>query len=79
MDENNTLNKKKIAFAQSDHIEAVIAILKEASRQERLVGETEYETVVNAVTMDAQGEMIIKFINQIDFIKKGGLVTTETP
>lgn len=74
---NLSLNQKKIAFAQSDHIEAVLAILKESSRQTKLVGDTEFETLVNAITMDAQGEMIIKFLNTIDFIKKGGLVTTD--
>lgn len=69
--------QKKIAFAQSEHIETVISLLKECSRQTKLVGETEYATIVNAVTMDAQGEMIIKFINSIDFIKKGGLLTEQ--
>ena len=69
--------QKKIAFAQSEHIETAISLLKECSRQTKLVGETEYATVVNAVTMDAQGDMIIKFINSIDFIKKGGLITKQ--
>jgi len=69
--------QKKIAFAQSEHIETVISLLKECSRQQKLVGETEYATVVNAVTMDAQGDMIIKVINSIDFIKKGGLITEQ--
>lgn len=78
MDENVTLNQKKIAFAQSEHIEAVLSILKDACRQAKLVGDNEFETVRNAVTMDAQSDLIIKFINTIDFIKSGGLVTTET-
>lgn len=77
--ETQSSKQKKIAFAQSEHIEAVLTILKEVSRQEKLVGDTEYETIVNAVTMDAQGDMIIRFINTIDFIKKGGLLNTETP
>jgi len=69
--------QKKIEFAQSEHIETVISLLKECSRQPKLVGDTEFSTIVNAVTMDAQGEMIIKFINSIDFIKKGGLITEQ--
>lgn len=73
---NVSLNQKKIAFANSDHIEAVLALLKEACHQSKLVGENEFETLKNAITMDAQGDMIIKFINQLDFIKKGGLVQT---
>lgn len=73
MDPEQSIKQKKIAFAQSDHIEAVIVLLREACRQEKLVGDTEYATVVNAVTLDAQSDLIIKFINQIDFIKQGGL------
>ncbi len=74
---NQSLNQKKIAFATSEHLEAVLAILKECAKHPKLVGDTEFETLVNAITMDAQGEMIIQFINQIDFIKSGGLVTAE--
>ena len=74
LDEQSII-QKKIAFAQSDHVAIVISLLKECSRQQKLVGDTEYATVVNAVTMDAQGDMIIKFINAIDHIKKGGLLT----
>lgn len=75
--ENQTLNQKKIAFTQSGHVEAVIAILRESAMQKKLVGDSEYETVVNAVTLDAQSDLIIKFINTVDFIKSGGLTSTE--
>lgn len=68
-----SLKQKKIAFAQSEHIEAVIAILRGAAKQVKLVGDTEFETLVNAVTLDAQSDLIMEFINQIDFIKSGGL------
>lgn len=70
---NVTLNQKKIAFAQSEHVEVVLALLREATTNQKLVGENEYETVVNAVTLDAQSTLVIKFISQLDFIKKGGL------
>lgn len=76
--EQQTLKQKKIAFAQSEHIEAVIAIMREVASHEKLVGDTEFETVKNAITLDSQSELIMQFINQIDFIKKGGLVSTET-
>jgi len=70
MPEDPNILKQKIEFANSAHVAIVIQILKECSRQEKLVGDTEYATIVNAVTMDAQGEMIIKFINSLDAIKK---------
>ncbi len=74
---NQTMDQKKIAFAQSGHLEAVLAILRDSSRRDKLVGDTEFETLRNAITLDAQSDMIIKFINQIDFIKSGGLTSVE--
>lgn len=75
---NVTKNQKMIAFAQSDHVQIVIQLLQECGGVPKLLGDTDFETIVNAATLDAQQNMINKFINQIDFIKKGGLVTTET-
>jgi hypothetical protein len=74
---NITLNQKKIAFANSEHLEAVLAILKDCGGVPKLVGETEFNTIVNAVTLDAQQNMLTKFINTIDFIKQGGLVQVD--
>ncbi len=68
-----SIKQKKIAFAQSDHIEAVIQILQECGGVSKLIGDNEFLTVVNAATLDSQQNMITKFINTIDFIKQGGL------
>lgn len=75
MDEtlNPTENQRKIAFAQSDHVETALQLLKESTHQGPLLGATEYETVINAARLDAQSDMINKFINTIDSIKRGGL------
>ncbi len=67
------MKQKKIAFAQSEHVDAVVALLREAGGVPKLVGDTEFETVVNAATLDAQANLVTKFLNQIDFIKQGGL------
>ncbi len=71
--ENNTMKQKKIAFAQSPHMEAVLQILRESSSRNPLVADTAHETVVNAVTLDAQSNLVIAFIKQVDEIKQGGL------
>lgn len=76
--ENQSMKQKKIAFAQSPHIEAVIQLLREASTRNPLVADTAHATVVNAVTLDAQSNLIIKFIESIDSIKQGNLHNTET-
>lgn len=70
MPEDQSILQKKIAFAQSDHIEIVIKILQECSGTPALVGETEFATIVNAVTLDAQSDLIKKFINSLDAIKQ---------
>lgn len=76
--ENQTLKQKKIVFAQnSEMVEGALAILKEGMRHEKLVGDTEFATLVNAITMDAQADMMIQFISAIEHIKNGGLVTVE--
>jgi len=73
MDDNQTIKQQKIAFAQSEHTEAAIQLLRETIAPKPLVGDNEYSTIVNAVTLDAQSEMINKFIQAIVAIKNGSL------
>jgi hypothetical protein len=75
---NQSLVQKKIAFANnSESVEAVLAILREVMGTPKLVGDTEFETLRNAITLDAQSELVVQFINKIDHIKSGGLVSTQ--
>jgi hypothetical protein len=76
MDPEQTLKQKKIEFAQSAHLEAVLAILRESAGEQKLVGANEFETIKNAITLEANSTMITNFINLIDHIKKGGLHQT---
>ncbi len=76
--ENQTLRQKKIALAQGVDMSTLLVILRECSKHEKLVGDNEFQTVVNAVTLDAQSTLIIDFINTIDRIKRGELLTTES-
>lgn len=71
--QEQSLKQKKMAFASSEHFEAVLAILKDSAGTQKLVGETEFETIKNAITLDANSTMITNFINLIDHIKSGGL------
>jgi hypothetical protein len=71
--ENQSDKQKMIAFAQSEHVGIVIALLRECLVKGSLVGEDEFKTIVNAVTMDAQSNVILAFIQKIDDIKKGSL------
>lgn len=71
--EEQSILQRKAEFANSSHIAIVIQLLRECSHKGPLVGQSEYETVVNAVRLDAQSDLINEFISQIDSIKKGGL------
>jgi len=76
--EDQTIKQRKILFANSEHVATVIQILKECAYGGPLVGATEFETVRNAVTMDANGQMVLDFINAVANIKAGKLLTTES-
>jgi hypothetical protein len=78
MPEDQSVLQKKIAFAQSEHVAGAVEVLRACVKQRPLVGETEYATVVNAVTLDAQMSLILSFIASIDEIKQGKLLTTES-
>lgn len=70
MPEDQSTLQKKIAFANSEHVATVIQILQECGGVTALVGDTEFATIVNAVTLDAQQDLLKKFINSLDAIKK---------
>lgn len=71
--ENQTINQKKMSFVQSAHLDAVLALLRDSCGEQRLVGETEFETIKNAITLEANANMIKGFIKMVDFVKSGGL------
>lgn len=75
--QNQSTKQKKISFANSEHISTVVLILQECVKREKLIGDTEFSTVVNAVTLDAQSQLIIDFINTLDRIKSGDLHSTQ--
>lgn len=76
--EAQTPRQKKITFANSVDMSTLLVILRECSKHEKLVGDNEFQTIVSAVTLDAQSQLIIDFINTIDRIKRGELLTTES-
>lgn len=74
-----SIKQKKIAFAQNvAMVEGALAVLQSCMRRDKLVGDTEYATLVNAITMDAHAELGIQFMMSIERIKNGDLLTTES-
>jgi len=69
-----TINKqKKIALAQSDHAPVVLEILKDCIKNQPLIAKTEWETIVNAVTLDVQGTLLRKVADYLEEIRQGAL------
>ena len=75
--EEQTMRQRKALFANNVDVGVLVQLLRECSHQGPLVGESEYDTVVNAVRLDAQSDLITELIKQIDLIKKGGLINSE--
>ena len=72
--QNTTLKQKKIALAQSEHAPVIIELMKDClTPVHDLIGKTEWDTVVNAITLDVQGKMITTMVDHLEAIRKGKL------
>jgi hypothetical protein len=71
--DNQTLIQKKIALAQSEHASAIVELMKDCMVKTPLLGETEWQTIVNAITLDTQSNMIRAMVDLIEEIKQGTL------
>lgn len=64
----------QITFAANpDMVRAAIEVIKSTFELGALVGDNEFNTVVNAVKFDTQQNIMLGFLKHIDFIKGGGL------
>lgn len=70
--------QKQILFANNaDMVQAAIQVIKESFEVSPLIGETEYETVVNAVKFDTQQNVMLSFLKRLEFIQQGGLINKQ--
>lgn len=65
------LKAKKIALVQSEHAETVIELMRDCIDRFPLVADTEWGTLVNAVRLDTQSNMLSNMITLINDIKQG--------
>lgn len=73
--EQQSLTQNMISLAQNpEHVQAMAAILKRCMKQTPLIGNNEFETIVNAVIIDTNSTIMQNFSNQIEYIKQGGLI-----
>lgn len=74
MEENEqSLKQRKISLATSEHAPTIIELMKDCMPQVPIVAETEWKTIVNAITLEVQGTMLRRMVDYLEDIRKGSL------
>jgi len=68
-----SLDQKKIKLAQSEHAPVIIELMKDIMAKVPIVADTEWKTIVNAITLEVQGTMLRTMVDHLEMIRKGGL------
>ena len=71
--ENSTAKQRKIALAQSEHAPTIIELMKDCTTQTPIVVDTEWGTIVNAITLEVQGSMLKRMVDYLEEIRQGAL------
>lgn len=75
MDQNEqSLKQRKIALAQSEHAGAIVDLIKDCTTPiVDIIGKNEFETLVNAITLEVEGKMMVRLVDYIKRIREGAL------
>ncbi len=71
--ENENLKQKKMSLASSEHAPIVIELLKDCMSQTPIVGDDQWSTIVNAITLETQGTILRTMVDHLEGIRKGNL------
>jgi len=75
---NLSLKQKKIALAQSEHAPIIIELMKDCIEQVPLVDrKSQWNTLANAVTLEANSDMLRRMVDLLENIRQGGLLNKE--
>lgn len=69
-----SMKQKMIAIAQSENAAVVIELLRICIEQRPLVGDTEWATVVNSVTMDAQANLLQNVVKKLEELRQAAFL-----
>jgi hypothetical protein len=69
--EDQTLKQRIIALCQSEHASSVIELIRLCRPSIPLVAGTEWQTIVNTITIDTHGTVMLGVADLIDRIRKG--------
>ena len=70
---DDNLKQKKIALAASENAPVVIELMKDCMTQQPIIGKTQWETIVNALTLEIQGTMLRSMVDHLESIRRGSL------
>jgi len=73
MEGEQNLKQKKIALATSEHASTIIELMKDCMPQNPIVADTEFKTLVNAITLEVHGTMLRQMVDYLENIRKGSL------
>lgn len=67
-----TIQQKVVSFATSEHYQGAVELLKRSLTEVMtLIGETEFKTVVNALTVELESALVQRFVVAINQIRTG--------
>jgi hypothetical protein len=74
MENEQSLIQKKIALAQSEHASIVFEIIKDCrTQQSSIIADTEFKTLLNALTLEVESNLMLRVVNYLEDIRQGKL------
>ena len=72
MEPDPKIKEKMIMFANSEHVEGAIELMKSGRTQlTTILADDEFKTLVNALTLEIESSLIQRFIIEVDNIRTG--------
>lgn len=71
-----TLKQRKISLAQSEHASTVVELMRDCTSKNAIIADTEFKTLVNAITLEVEANLMRSVVDYIDKIRKGELHDT---
>lgn len=73
MENEQSLRQKKIALAQSEQASVIVELVRDCMPRTPILAETEFKTLVNAITLEANSALLLALVEHIEGIRKGSL------
>lgn len=72
METEQNLQQKAVSFATSEHYAGAVELLKRSRTQlQTIVADDEFHTLLNALTLELEANLIQRFIVEVDKIRSG--------